>query len=400
MAVAVSGGPDSMALTLLLAEWAHGRNGGVDAITIDHGLRPESTAEAQQVGRWLAPLPGVTHRILPWSGRKPETGIQAAARDARYRLLTEYCRENFILHLCLAHHRDDQIETHRLRAGHGSGTLGLAGMSALRPLDGVRMLRPLLGVAKAELRGLLVARGQAWIEDPSNRNPAFERVRLRASSEPAEAERQAASLHRLGLERQRLEADAATILAESLTLHGGGWAELDPRAFASVEPAARLAFGWILECLGGGDYPISEIRRGEALEAIRKPAKIDFTLGGCHLRHWGNSLQIQRDWGAIQDRLQVGRGAGVLWDRRFAVSVSLDAPELTIARLGERGIRLLGQQGHAQAEAGVPESARKALPALWQGDRLLAVPQLGFGSGMTARFKPAQSAASGGFTVA
>src|SRR5262245_11003154 len=167
IAVAVSGGPDSLALTLLLAEWAQARGGRVDALTVDHRLRPESATEAAQVGRWLAPLPGVTHHILPWSDPKPETGIQAAARDARYRLLAAHCRDHAILHLCVAHHRDDQHETHRLRAGHGSGPIGLAGMSAIRPLEGVRLLRPLLGVAKAELVALLEARGQSWIADPS-----------------------------------------------------------------------------------------------------------------------------------------------------------------------------------------------------------------------------------------
>ncbi len=219
LAVAVSGGPDSLALTLLLAEWAHNRNGRVDALTVDHRLRAESTAEAEQVGRWLAPLPGVTHRILPWTGPKPDSGIQAAARAARYWLLSAYCRDHAILHLCVAHHRDDQAETHRLRAGHGSGTLGLAGMSAVRPLDGVRLLRPLLSVAKPELLALLAAREQSWISDPSNSNPAFERVRLRATADTETAAHDIAALHRLGLERQRLESAAASILAERLLVH-------------------------------------------------------------------------------------------------------------------------------------------------------------------------------------
>lgn len=408
LAVAVSGGPDSMGLALLLAEWAHGRNGQVVAITVDHGLRLESTAEAQQVGHWLARLPGVTHRILTWSGPKPERGIQAAAREARYRLLATHCRDNGILHLCLAHHRDDQIETHRLRAGHGSGTLGLAGMSAIRPLDGVRLLRPLLGIAKAELLALLTARGQPWIDDPSNTNPAFERVRLRASADTAEAEQQAAVLHRLGLTRQQQEAEAAGLLAETLTLHPAGWAELEPDAFTRNGPSHRLAFGWVLQSIGGNDYPVAEGRRVEALDRIRADPAADFTLGGCHLWRSGARLRLCRDWGAIRDRPAVGPGMTLSWDDRFAVTL---APQLsanlpfTIGRLGETGLRQLGREGHPQAEFGVPEPVRKALPALWQGDRLICVPGLRFGpgldeGGLTARFRPARAAASGGFTVA
>ena len=414
LAVAASGGPDSMALTLLLAEWVQGRNGRLDAITVDHGLRAESAAEAQQVGRWLAHLPGVTHRTLSWSGPKPESGIQAAARDARYRLLAEYCRDNRILHLCVAHHRDDQIETHHLRAGHGSGALGLAGMSAIRPLDGVRLMRPLLGVPKAALLALLTARGQAWIDDPSNANPAFERVRLRQSAETADDERDAAQLHRLGLERQRLEAEAAGLLAETFTLFPAGWGELAPAAFSETASPNLLALGWVLQSLGGNDYPVSDSRRAEALERIRSDAAADFTLGGCHVRRSGPRLQIHRDWGAIRQRAAAVPGMRMTWDGRFAVTVSprlapkvtvTPSLDFTIGRLGERGIRLLGAAGHAQSESGIPEPARKALPALWQGDRLMAVPGLGFGpglddGGLTARFRPERAAASGGFTVA
>jgi tRNA(Ile)-lysidine synthase len=403
IAIAVSGGPDSLALTLLLAEWAHSRNGRLDALTVDHRLRPESTAEAEQVGRWLAHLPGVAHRILPWTEPKPESGIQAAARAARYRLLAAYCRDHAILHLCVAHHRDDQTETHRLRAGHGSGAVGLAGMSAIRPLAGVRLLRPLLGIAKAELLALLTARDQDWISDPSNSNPVFERVRLRAIAEPATDARDIAGIHRLGLERQRLEGEAASIVTGCLTVHASGWAELDLAVLDQSAAAHRLAFGWVLQSLGGNDYPVSDDRRLEALARLKTDGAADFTLGGCHVRRHGAKLEIQRDWGAIRHRLSAVSGMRGRWDGRFDVTVSPElSPDsgLTIARLGEAGLRQLGQLGHSQAGYGIPEPARKALPALWRDDRLVSVPQLGFGTGLKARFKPARGAASGGFTVA
>ena len=402
VAVGVSGGPDSLALTLLLAEWAHSRGGRVDALTVDHQLRPESAAEAIQVGRWLAHLPGVTHHILPWSDPKRATGIQAAAREGRYRLLAVHCREHAILHLAVAHHRDDQHETHRLRAGHGSGSIGLAGMSAVRPLEGVRLLRPLLGVGKAALVALLEARGQAWISDPSNSNPSFERVRLRASAMPETEAQAAASLHRLGLERLQREGDAARMLAEGLTLHPSGWAELDLDAMAEGA-AASLAFGSVLQSLGGNDYPVAEERRLEALAWIRAARTADFTLGGCHLRRQGNRLGIYRDWGAIRHRLTLAPGTSALWDGRFNVTGSPDLPpnsDFTIGRLGERGLRELGRLGHPQAESGIPEPVRKALPALWQEDRLVSAPLIGFGNALSARFQPAQGAAPGGFTVA
>jgi tRNA(Ile)-lysidine synthase len=401
LAVGVSGGPDSLALTLLLGGWAANRNGRVAALTVDHRLRPESTAEAETVGRWLANQPGITHHILPWTGPKPAQGIQAAARAARYRLMSGFCRDQAILHLCVAHHRDDQHETHRLRAGHGSGPIGLAGMSAVRALDGVRLLRPLLGVAKAELIAWLAARGQPWIADPSNDNPGFERGRLRAAAAPENAARDTAALHRLGLERRRLEAEAARRLAQSLVLHDAGWAELALESLGD-DAGSCLAFGGLLQCLGGGDYPPAEERCREALLRLQSDAEADFTLGGCHLRRQGHRLKVFRDWGAIRAQQAPTPGLSILWDGRFAVSTApaLSDPALTIARLGERGIQELGRIGHPQAAAGVPEPARKALPALWRQDQLVAVPHLGFGAGLAARFRPARGAASDGFTVA
>ncbi|HVZ00121.1 MAG TPA: tRNA lysidine(34) synthetase TilS, partial [Dongiaceae bacterium] len=216
VAVAVSGGPDSMALALLLDEWAGHRGGRVEAISVDHGLRPESAAEAEQVGRWLAARRVTRHTILRWTGGKPEAGLQAAARAARYRLLTEHCRAEGILHLCLAHHLDDQVETRAMRAARQSGPAGLAGMSAVRDWSGVRLLRPLLGITKHALQATLVARGQDWIEDPSNRNPAFERVRWRGQAVEADPREALPALHRAGLERARLESEAAAGLCADL----------------------------------------------------------------------------------------------------------------------------------------------------------------------------------------
>jgi len=408
VAVAVSGGPDSLALTLLLVEWASARDATVAAITIDHGLRAESAAEAEQVGRWLAGRTNLRHSIIRWQGPKPESAVQSTARDARYALLTDHCRAAGILHLCLAHQLDDQIETHRMRAARGSSDYGLAGMSALRPWRGIRLLRPLLGVPKAVLRATLAARGQPWLEDPSNSNPAFERARLRAerAAGPEDETRQKAQLHRLGLERHRRDVEAATILAESLTLDPAGWATIDLAPLDPEAPAARSALARLLQCIGGSGYPVAEARLSEAMAALRQDAA-DFTLGGCHLRREGGRLEVFRDWGAIRDRIPVkpGERPGERfdWDRRYEIAVEPELPggrDLTIARLGEAGMRQLGRAGHSQALQGVPVPARKALPALWAGEAVEAVPGLGFGVGLEARFRPAIPATSSGFTVA
>ncbi|MBM4438672.1 MAG: tRNA lysidine(34) synthetase TilS, partial [Actinobacteria bacterium] len=127
VAVAVSGGADSLALTLLADEWARRTGRSIAALTVDHGLRPDSAAEASQVGAWLAAA-RIRHEVLRWEGQKPRSGIHAAAREARYRMLTSWCRENDVRDLLLAHHRDDQSETFLMRLARGSGPDGLAAM--------------------------------------------------------------------------------------------------------------------------------------------------------------------------------------------------------------------------------------------------------------------------------
>ena len=181
IAVAVSGGPDSLALTILADRWARERGGRLAALTVDHQLRSESAEEARLVGGWLAAR-GIAHHVLVWTNTKPATGIQKAARAARYHLLAEWCRAQGCLHLLTAHHREDQAETSLIRRRAGSGIDGLAGMSAVREMPGIRLVRPLLGVAKARLVALLTAERQPFFSDPSNRNPVFERARLRVDA--------------------------------------------------------------------------------------------------------------------------------------------------------------------------------------------------------------------------
>ncbi|MEK9646358.1 MAG: tRNA lysidine(34) synthetase TilS, partial [Alphaproteobacteria bacterium] len=150
IAVAVSGGADSMALLLLAAAWAADRSGRVTALTVDHGLRAEAAAEAAEVARRCRAR-GIACETMRWDGDKPATGIQEAARSARYDLMTGWCRDRAVAHLLVAHHAGDQAETFLYRMGRGSGADGLAGMPAAVVRAGVRLLRPLLDVAPERL---------------------------------------------------------------------------------------------------------------------------------------------------------------------------------------------------------------------------------------------------------
>ncbi|HEX9449192.1 MAG TPA: tRNA lysidine(34) synthetase TilS, partial [Dongiaceae bacterium] len=222
LAVAVSGGSDSLALLLLLKTWIDARQGRLTALSVDHGLRPEAAAECRQVGALIAAINAghgqttsgraIAHEILTWQGAKPRHGVMAAARTARYRLLVAWCRAHDVLHLALGHHADDQAETVLMRQAHGSSTFGLAGMAGIRALGGVRLLRPLLSRRKTELTALVAAAGLAWIDDPSNASRRFERVRWRQELGPeADITAQLQQAATAGLQRDRLERQAGAM---------------------------------------------------------------------------------------------------------------------------------------------------------------------------------------------
>ena len=176
--IAVSGGPDSTALLLMAAEWEARRGARISAATVDHGLRPESAAEAETVAALSTRL-GVPHKTLVWTGAKPSTRVQERAREARYRLLIDHARAIDAGAIATAHHSDDQAETVLFRLIRGSGVAGLAGMEWASEREGVTIARPLLGVDKRDLVAFCRSRGVAFADDPSNANPRFARPRLR-----------------------------------------------------------------------------------------------------------------------------------------------------------------------------------------------------------------------------
>jgi tRNA(Ile)-lysidine synthase len=207
--LAVSGGPDSIALMLLAAQWSQARpDVRIEVATVDHGLRQNAHDEALLVGRW-ARAQGFVHHVLMWEGPKPGARIQEKAREARYELLCGCAKEiGPDCAIVTAHHADDQAETILFRLLRGSGVPGLAGMAASSERAGVRLLRPLLGASKAELENICVAAGHPFVRDPSNENEKFARVKLRKMSATLEEQGlHAEALRRLG--RRAAQADEA-----------------------------------------------------------------------------------------------------------------------------------------------------------------------------------------------
>ena len=332
LVVGVSGGRDSLALTLMAEGWARDRGGSVVAVTVDHGLREGSAAEAGQVARILAPF-GIAHRIRRWCGVRPTSNLQAAARKARFRLLAAACREEHALHLCLGHHRGDQGETVALRAAWNSGEAGLAAMAGIRETASMRILRPLLARPRSDIEAYLERLGAAWIEDPTNLSHAYARNRLRSRLEPDDAARLAdrAAAHAAG--RTALDKAVARLLASAVMLDPAGIARVDAAALCDG-PAGRAALGRLIQTMGGRTYPPRRENLARLADRLGNPGCAKATLGGVGFVRTGDGTRFWcgREPGRIRETLHLPPGGRALWDGRFVVTNGGPEPVTVAAR--------------------------------------------------------------------
>jgi tRNA(Ile)-lysidine synthase len=427
VALAVSGGSDSTALMVLFAEWlAQTKHSPADVfvLTVDHGLRAQSGREAERVAQMAAQL-GFRQAILPWLGAKPKSGVQAAARAARYGLLTRFMAAQGLRLLLTAHTADDQAETLLMRLARGSGLDGLAAMAPLAPLAAARpgdteeilLARPLLGVGKAALKAALVARGVPWMEDESNAAPIFERSRWRAAG---------ATLNQLGLtgdslglsarRLQRARAGLEWALAEFCARDAGrygadpcGCIRIDAEAWRALpaELKVRVLGKGIAAAGGSGDpMPLAKL---EALAdtlaaALAVPGTAGrWTLARTAIRAAPGRIVLEREPGRRPwPELALAPGERALWDGRFWVAA---APQLgfsvAVRALGAAGLAGLRQQ--VALPGGLSSTTLRALPGFWREAALFAVPSLAFppGGGLVSAtfaglFAPAGHAAGDG----
>jgi tRNA(Ile)-lysidine synthase len=378
LAVAVSGGADSMALAMLARDWASGCGGSVFALVVDHGLRPASGAEARTTVERLGWL-GIPSRLLTLSGLAHGPAIAERARTLRYQALIGACREEGLLHLLLGHHAGDQAETLAMRVLRSSQTHGLAGMAALRETASVRLLRPLLSVEPARLRQWLTVHGVGWVEDPSNHDLRATRPRLRQGlvSHGHSGTGLRRAMGAVGRLRAQEEGQAAQELAGRTTIRPEGFALL------SRGPIGALALGCLLRAIGGLRYLPS---LGQIAELAANPGPA--TVAGVRILaagRLGDGLLLVREEAAVM--APVAALPGTVWDNRFRLlgdaNVSRDA---TIGKLGDDAARL-------RHLSDLPSAVLRTLPAIRIGKVLEAVPHLRYAGSeyamhMTVIFSP------------
>lgn len=375
IAIATSGGPDSLALALLSHQWATNQGGKAIAITVDHQLREDSTAEAHQVRTWLEAR-GMEHHILTWvraeENETPQTSIQAAARKARYQLLGQWCKDHGVKHLLTAHHAQDQLETFMIRLAKGSGLKGLTSTQGVVLTSFGRILRPLLTLDSNHLKTTLKQFNQPFLLDPSNENEDFTRVRWRQLLPSLKVEGLTAqtiqeTLNRLNHSQRLLDQHISGLLQQYVALSPYGYATLKKDALKESREAFEEMLKRILATIGTRTYPVRRQALHHAMDMMKSDKSI--TLGGCQILCKSAVWWIVRELAAAQKDTPVQQPETYFWDNRFKIVVSQKA-SCRIAALGERGIQQLGSNFKEQIKS-IPHVVLKTLPALWQEEKLL-----------------------------
>lgn len=375
LGVAVSGGSDSTALLLLLSD-IFGAD-ALRAVTVDHGLRSEAADEARAVSR-LCAARDIPHDTLRWEGWTGQGNLQDQARRARYGLLTDWAAGQGVAAVALGHTQDDNAETFVMGLARGAGLDGLTGMRPGFRRDGVTFLRPLLGTRREALREYLRGQDVGWCDDPSNEDPAYDRVRVR---------RALATLEELGIGAAHLSRSIANLrdtraalartLADWARVHVAqdrGDLLIDAGGLGGLPPdMARRLLNAALRWVSGADYP----PRAESVMQIVTSPSVDRTLHGCLLRGDGARLRISREPEAAKRAGSVATTA--LWDGRWRLD-GPHAPELDVSALTEADLPLCPDW----RDTGLPRASLAASPAVRRGGELVAAPLAGLRDGWSA----------------
>ena len=373
LGVAVSGGSDSVALLRLLRDWAskHGRN--IYVATVNHNLRAEAQTEAEFVANLCKDLE-VPHSILNWDNWDGRGNLQNAARNARKNLLVEWAQELDLTAVALGHTEDDQAETFLLRLARGSGVDGLSCMQKIAGKNPA-LVRPLLNVSRDSLRSYLSDLGQGWIEDPSNNDARFDRVKMRnAMPVLAElgltSERLAATASRMQPARAALEQVTQEAAHECCEPTKFGTVTIDLKHLQSypIDIQYRVlsySMGWV----SGAVYR----PRFSALKSIYdllKQGKPQ-TLAGCYIKiDTDKHLIVMREVASMATKVLENE----YFDNRWLISANENLKGVDIRPLGEKGLRQLKDWRNL----GVIRDILQQTPAAWQDDVVFSAPLAGF----------------------
>jgi tRNA(Ile)-lysidine synthase len=396
VAVAVSGGSDSLALLYLTHGWV-GAKGEVIALTVDHGLRPESAAETQRVRAQLN-KDNIKHKILKWEKSFiPSNNIQAKARNARYNLLVNWCKDNGHNTLLVAHTLNDQIETFFMNLARGSGLDGLAGIKEKVNIDGIDIIRPLLNTEKSVLENYLVSKSIPWIQDPSNFNEKFTRVKIRnfinnkliqglGLEEDIFYKRMNSTMHHITRAQTYIEAKVNEAISIAVKIYSEGYAEIDLEYIKNLSEELYLRLLTKTLCsIGGKIYkPRYESLYNLYTDLITVDRKLERTLSGCKIFiRTKNSLKkllvVVREEPKNKILSNLNYNKPILWDNRFEITFTGNQNPPQVRHLGKKDWqKIVTNSQFIKENINFYSEVIYSLPAFTVNDEVVAVPQLGY----------------------
>ena len=384
IAIAVSGGVDSMVLMNLAKESDFLNDKNVFILVVDHGLRAESKQEAKFVKNEAKKL-GFPTRILKWKGSKPNKRIQEEARNKRYSLLINFCRENNINNLYLAHHLDDQIETFLFRMFRGSGLQGLTSFSSSYERNGLTLIRPLIDTPKSELISYARRKKINWVEDPSNENQKYDRVKLRKVlpliyKEGFDKKVFLKSVKKLRLANQALDQITKEFVLQYVIINKNISVFIKKELFltAPEDVQLRVLQNTIRIFSGERYYSPNYLKILNLMNWARNDNDISAkTLGGTIFRKRKGGLILYKEVKKLNDikPIKLSKSKYKAWDNRFLIKINKSVKG-EISYLGNEGVKILkskkilGKKGFN----GIPLTALYSTPAMWDGKRLISAP--------------------------
>ena len=389
VAVAVSGGADSMALLLLFDRWRQTRLANdqqapdLTVFTIDHGLRSEAAGECQFVVDKAREL-GYEARILSWTGEKPTTGLQEKARDKRYQLLATACHLRGIKALMTGHHLNDQAETFLMRLARGSGVDGLSSIAPESRRYGLTLVRPLLDFEKQQLIELLADNDWRFISDSSNEDVRFERVRIREQQEELKKLGLTPKMIGLGAARLRRARSALNevtdkFMAKNAFVSDFGTARIDQLALSDAPDEIALRALSRLLRICGGSQDVANLARLENLTAkLKGDFSTNRTLAGCRVIAKGDFWLLAREAGRITElEKPVVPDGCMFWDNRYIVCANKDASPKIVAGplVMATDLETLKEDAALQ---NVPKEALASLLTLRFDGQLIGVPAIDY----------------------
>ena len=378
IAIAVSGGGDSMALLHLFARWSAQTGHPIAAVTVDHGLRAESRHEAEQVAAFCLKAQ-IPHETLTWEGVQAGGNLPAAARDGRYGLMAEWAKSKGIGCIALGHTLDDNAENFLMRLGRSAGIDGLAEMQTRFSRNGIEWSRPLWQQSRNDLRDYLRRHDVRWAEDPSNDDPRYTRTRVRwVLPQLADLGITAQSIHHSAFALREAQTALAHYTRQEAAVHvrqEAGDLLISENVFPPIPvDIERRLIAAALQWIGSNPYPPRKLFAGALANELAEQQRK--TVAGCLIMKRKGQYRITREYNAVKD---IVTATDALWDTRWRIE-GPHAPDLEVRALGESVSTLPEWR-----ETGVPRPTLMASPAVWRGDMLVAAPLAGYNDEWSAQ---------------